>query len=867
MATTSKFAGPLKDALQLTAAAWVAVADREGGKWSTLGYQGLSKSEQPRLLKVLNEPAVDAWLSNALNGGNSRSASLPPQSGLGAARLFAYPVPDSTRMVLVGADQLGQRDQRFWRIFASLLSVDSGEASPEAAPLPDVLTDLPYDLAGSLGRVLKVFVEAAPCQSAWLGICRGEALEVLAEWNDAKSLGTSLQMDSNELLRRVHRTLREVAASQDDPEWAAIPGSGKKRGATDWAMMPLVIGQRQIGAVALWRTSPVSHQEWEALRTLASHVAPSVEVAAIFSEMSTHLGRLGMLNDFALTISSAQNLDQIARRVFDLLARAFGTEMVALTLLSTDGRTLREFQTRERKVVSQTASLEGHPVAPFVRKGRLLRVDDVATSGLTLMNKEARSALVVPLKYRGQIIGLLTVENSKPEAFSQYDEHLMVVIASHLAGLVEYGRLREEAEGRARSLGLIHEVVQQVIGLTDKQEMAQITADLLADYFGYELAAVVFQDGSERPLARGFGGRQGSTLDPVTAGYNLEPGRGITGHVFATGVSQLVNDTGQDSRYEPLPGWNASSEICVPLKENERSFGIIDVESSQPNAFTANDLIAIESLAGILSAVVASADQYRYLQDTIRQLRQTQSELKARMEAQEAAESRLLQAAKLAAVGEMAAGIAHELNNPLTTVTGFTELVLQDLPPDTDYKEDLEMILREARRASDVVRRLLDFSRQGERTRARTDVNEIVEDVIALTQHLIHTSGVQLTINLAGDLPWVSVDRNQMKQVLLNLIHNSLQAMPSGGSLQVGTDARRRDDREWVLMIVSDTGTGISVQDRERVFEPFFTTKGNSGGTGLGLSVTYGIVTDHGGFIDIESEVGQGSTFTVWIPV
>jgi signal transduction histidine kinase len=866
MAIHPKLTGPLKDALHLTSAAWVAVADREGGKWSTLAAQGLTKAGQASLARLLDESTVDTWLCSALNGSNSRSASLPPDSGLGAARLCVYPVGQSSRVILVGVDQLAQKDQRLWRMVASILPANS-HAPLKDAPLPDLLTDLPYDLAGSLDRVLKAFMEIAPCQSAWLGIRRGEGLDVLAEWNDPKVKGMSFQIEANELLRRVNRTLREVAASQGDPEWEAIPTWGKKRGASVWAMVPLVIGQRQIGAVAMWRTSALNNDEWRAMRELAGRVGSSVEVAATFSEMSTHLGRLGMLNDFALTISSAQNLDQIARRVFDLLARAFGTEMVALSLLSIDGRMLREFRPRDRKVDSQTAVLSGHPMAGFLRKARLVRVDDVSTSGLLFLNKEARSALVVPLKYRGQIIGILTIENPRPEAFSQYDEHLMVVIASHLAGLVEYGRLREEAEGRARSLGLIHEVVQQVIGLTDKQEMAQITADLLADYFGYELAAVIFQDNQQNLAAQGFGGRYGAEVLKMSNGYVLDGKTGITSHVFSSGESILLNDTSQDPRYLASGAWAAASEICVPLKEGDRVFGIINIESSQPNAFTGNDLIAIESLAGILSAVVASADQYRNLQDTIRQLRQTQSELKARMDAQQAAENRLVQAAKLAAVGEMAAGIAHELNNPLTTVTGFTELVLDELPEGAGYREELEMIQREAKRATDVVRRLLDFSRQGERTRARADLNEIVEDVIALTQHLIHTSGVQLTASLSGDLPWVSVDRNQMKQVLLNLIHNALQAMPAGGSLVISTEARMREGRQWEIMSVHDTGGGIPAKDRERVFEPFFTTKGDKGGTGLGLSVTYGIVTDHGGTIEVESEPGQGSTFTVWLPL
>jgi two-component system NtrC family sensor kinase len=317
----------------------------------------------------------------------------------------------------------------------------------------------------------------------------------------------------------------------------------------------------------------------------------------------------------------------------------------------------------------------------------------------------------------------------------------------------------------------------------------------------------------------------------------------------------------------PLKDWEARSEICVALKDGENILGIIDVESREQNAFSHNDLIATESLAGILTSVITSANQYQKLQETIRQLRAIELELNARIEAQRSAENRLIQAAKLAAVGEMAAGIAHELNNPLTTVTGFSELVLEELPLDSAYRSDLEMVSREARRASDVVRRLLDFSRQGEHIRIRADLNEVVNDVIALTRHLIQTNSVNLILKLEEGLPWVSIDHNQMKQVLLNLIHNALQAMPKGGELLVITNSAKREDHDWVTMSVKDSGVGIKPADQDRVFEPFFTTKGDRGGTGLGLSVTYGIVTNHGGTIEVSSVPNKGSIFIVWLPI
>jgi two-component system, NtrC family, sensor kinase len=307
--------------------------------------------------------------------------------------------------------------------------------------------------------------------------------------------------------------------------------------------------------------------------------------------------------------------------------------------------------------------------------------------------------------------------------------------------------------------------------------------------------------------------------------------------------------------------------MCVALKDGNQIIGIVDVESRRKNAFSQNDLIVLESLAGILASVISNAGQYQQLQETVDQLNATRVELQERISALHEAESRLIQAAKLAAVGEMAAGVAHELNNPLTTITGFTELTLDDLPKDTAQYADLELVLREAHRARDVVRRLLDFSRQSEFVRTRSEMNEIVTDVLAIVRHLLHTSGVQLITNLSKDLPWISVDKNQVKQVILNLIHNALHAMPTGGELHICTARRNRENQIWLTIAVIDNGLGISPENLERIFEPFFTTRSKAGGTGLGLSVSYGIVAGHGGFIEAESRLGKGSVFTVWLPV
>ncbi|MFN8382248.1 MAG: GAF domain-containing protein [Anaerolineales bacterium] len=865
MQTENGIESQLKDAAQLSEALWAVLAERVGGAWLLRSVHKLTKPAQNELMDMMALPTIDAWLCGALSGGYSRFTSTPDDSKLNTTRVYAFPISGTSQSILVGSDELSANGQRIWKLTASLLAGRS--VSPSQSFLPDLQSGLAFDLPLALERVLGAFVQAVSCQGAWLAIRRGESLDIQAEWNAPKAKGTSMLIDENPILRRVNRSLAEVLIVRGQPTWDNLPYGSLKSGTNVWICLPLIIGHRLIGIIALWRQKEFDQSERGQLRELAVRVPQSVEVVVTFSEMASHLRRLGLLNDFVLTVSSAQNLDQIARRMFGLLTRAFNTELIALFLRSSDGRVLRDYRMVEGKLSVISVSLAGHPMQAVLKEGRVRRVAETTHEGFMGIHKGARSELVVPLKYRGQPTGVLVIENTYAEAFSQYDEHLMVVIASHLAGLIEYTRLREEAEGRARSLGLIHEVVQQVIGLNDKKEVAAISAELVAQYFKYELAVILLMDDTRKYTIQGIGGTHAETVRAALAGNEFIVEDGVTGHVARTGESILVNDTSQDNLYRPIKGWEARSEICVAMKDGDTILGFIDVESREQNAFSHNDLIAMESLAGILASVISSANQYQKLQETVRQLRSTEIELNARMEAQQSAENRLLQAAKLAAVGEMAAGIAHELNNPLTTVTGFSEIVLDELAEDSPHRTELEMVLQEARRASGVVRRLLDFSRQGERLRARADLNEVVNDVIALTRHLILTNDVVLKLELDDNLPWISIDTNQMKQVLLNLIHNALQAMKSGGELNVRTYPARREDRDWIIMSVKDSGTGIPPEDQSRIFEPFFTTKGDRGGTGLGLSVTYGIVTDHGGSIEISSIPGSGSTFDVWLPL
>ncbi len=869
MANSKKIEILLKESCEITGTDWAVCAEHGRAGWRFDEKYRLNKERQRLAENYVNLGTVDRWLCGALAGGKSRKRQLPEDLELGAEDLYAFPIAKSQKIILVGGKELDKKDKRIWRLMASVGDFSHADLALQPADsfIFGAQTSVPYDLPRSLAHILARVIQYIPCEGAWLALHGENTLKVEADWNAPELLGREFSLDADALLADIKKIANPLLLEKGDVDWERMTEEIAPVEVGVWGALPLMIGHRLIGALALWRDEAFSEDEWLKLQQISIYAAESVDLFATFAEMADHLRRQAMLNDFALIASSAKNLGQIVRRVFALLERNFGTELLSLFLLSSDGRTLREYRNLERRVIPRTEFLENHPIEKFIHEGKNVRIDSAEMQNYLLGDDGGQSALLVPLKYRGEVIGVLALESKEIAAFSGYDENLLVVIASHLAGLVEYGRLREEAEARARNLGLIHEVIQQVIGLTNINEVAQVTSDLLVQHFSYELAVVLLVDRHQKLNIEGISGAAAPLVKSAFEKFEYPSKEGISGHVFATGESIMVDDVSKNSLYTYVPGWDVGSEICVALQDGDRILGIIDIEASEKNAFTHNDLQALESLAGFLTSAVSGVDRYQMLQDTIQILQTTQEELQERMEAQRTAENRLVQAAKLAAVGEMAAGVAHELNNPLTTVAGFSEILLKELPDESSQREDLEMVLREAKRARSVVRRLLDFARQSESLRVRADLNEVIEDVAALTNHLLESSNINFEMKLGKNLPWVLIDRDQIKQVVLNLLHNALHAMPEGGELSLRTKTRQRNKKKWLTMAVQDNGKGISANDLARIFEPFFTTKADDGGTGLGLSVSYGIVTDHDGFIEVDSAPNEGACFTVWLPI
>ncbi|MBN1226806.1 MAG: two-component sensor histidine kinase, partial [Deltaproteobacteria bacterium] len=229
-----------------------------------------------------------------------------------------------------------------------------------------------------------------------------------------------------------------------------------------------------------------------------------------------------------------------------------------------------------------------------------------------------------------------------------------------------------------------------------------------------------------------------------------------------------------------------------------------------------------------------------------------------------------LQSEKQASVGRLAAGVAHEINNPLTGVLTYTHMLLRRKDIGDDIRSDLQTIAESTERVRKIVKGLLDFSRQTKLEREPTDVNLLIKTSISLMENQALLKGVSMHFHEGENLPPVTLDRSQIQSVLLNMIINALDASSAGGSINLytATGLSAGDSaKKGVEITIADTGAGIAPKDLDKLFEPFFSTKEVGKGTGLGLAVSYGIVQRHGGTIRVQSEVGKGTRFFIWLPI
>ncbi|MGD0610139.1 MAG: cache domain-containing protein [Anaerolineales bacterium] len=258
-----------------------------------------------------------------------------------------------------------------------------------------------------------------------------------------------------------------------------------------------------------------------------------------------------------------------------------------------------------------------------------------------------------------------------------------------------------------------------------------------------------------------------------------------------------------------------------------------------------------------------SKDEFGELATTFNSMASALKERDERLK--EFTRNKIMESERLALIGQLSANVAHELNNPLQGIVTYSHLLLEETPAENPSIDLLQKIVIQANRCRDIIRGLLDFSRQRKPDKTLCDVNNVLKGCVALLENQAIFHNIQLIYNLDGELPKAIIDPSQIERVFMNIIINAAEAMNGSGQLKIAT--RSDPDRQYIEVELADTGPGIAKENLEKIFDPFFTTKDTGHGVGLGLAISYGIIKEHAGTITVESEVGRGTTFIIRLPV
>jgi two-component system NtrC family sensor kinase len=318
-------------------------------------------------------------------------------------------------------------------------------------------------------------------------------------------------------------------------------------------------------------------------------------------------------------------------------------------------------------------------------------------------------------------------------------------------------------------------------------------------------------------------------------------------------------------------GWLLHRMIYLPLADLEKGAKRLSLGNFD-RAIPVRGEDEFGSLARSSNTMMAALKKSRQeLQEWVQTLEQKVNE---RTQELRLAEAEVARGEKLASIGQLAAGIAHELNNPLTGVLTFTHLLRKKMPEGSQDAEDLDLVIRETKRCASIIRRLLDFAREKTPEKAQVNLNGLIEETVRFIERSAALQRIEIALDLDPDLPPLFVDADLIKQVLINILVNAQQAITEHGNILVRS--RVHESRKFtncgdesvraVEIAITDTGCGIPKANLQRIFDPFFTSKEVGKGTGLGLSVSYGIVRSHGGDIEVESTEGEGTTFRVFLP-
>lgn len=456
-------------------------------------------------------------------------------------------------------------------------------------------------------------------------------------------------------------------------------------------------------------------------------------------------------------------------------------------------------------------------------------------------------------------------ELSRNQLFSNVlqSEYLIIpklgLLIAAIAGLILTWRNRirevEKETENLKKISALNAIAATVSRSLNLEDILDSTLEKVLEVMRIETGAIALVNGQTKELT--FTVHRGFPEELLHEAGSLKPGQGLTGRAAQSGEPILVEDISVEADLSKIElgmkGEGFRSFACIPLRAKEKVLGVMDIASHALRQFSSQDVELLTSIGNQIGVALYNAQLFHDLNRAYEDLA--------------TAKAHLFQSAKLSAIGEFAAGIAHEIRNPLTTIIGDAQLLMTDMRPGQPEYESLKAIERSGKRASKVIGNLLSFSRQEEYKLTPVDINGSINSALSLIAYQIERANVSIIKDLAADLPLVPASIHHLEEAWINLLINARDSIPTKQKGEIRITSRLDGSGKAVRVLISDTGVGIPKDNLDRIFEPFFTTKDVNEGTGLGLYITYKTIERHNGRIEIDSEEGKGATVTVTLPI
>jgi len=452
--------------------------------------------------------------------------------------------------------------------------------------------------------------------------------------------------------------------------------------------------------------------------------------------------------------------------------------------------------------------------------------------------------MAVPVEMRGQVVGLLNVDSTEVDAFSATDEARLVDMASEAAKWLELAWEIDQLRLKSRQLTSLVDTAQLILSETNLDEiLEQITVQTFR-LMKTRLCSVFLlnDDGTELVLRACRGGSELYRGKP-----NLRTEDSLLGSVVTRHKPVAVVDVVREKGYiqtDIARKERLVSMLAVPLTFAGKAVGVLAVYTQQRHRFS-NDEVKILTTLGDLSAV--AIEKGRLLARVV--------DMEEKLRASE----------RLSALGLLAAEIAHEIRNPLTVMQMLFHALVETMRLDPTSQRDAELIGEKMRQMNRILDQVLSFARSSEPIKEPVHAQQLFDDVFLLTRHKLQQQDIDVRSSVPDDLPLFRADREQIEQVLLNLILNAAQAMPKGGLIRLSASVEEFEGDPHLVLAVRDNGQGMSPEQLDNLFAPFLTTKDS--GTGIGLAIVKKIMENHQGKVQVESKLGQGTKFKLLFPI